>query len=86
MRDFRKSIFRLLLMAVILLVGAWAALKVMQYKGDVEAMFRDLQHTGISRFVEEKAVPFFRDQLWPKVQELVEPVQEFLGSKLNDIG
>lgn len=99
MREFRRAVFRLLFTAVLLLFGAWAALKVMQYRGDVEAMLRDLQASRAFRFVreqvlpfvqekaipffQEKAIPFFRDQVGPKLRGLTESAKEFLDSHVG---
>ena len=88
MRDFKRSVFRLLLLTAVLLFGAWALIKVAQYKGDIEAIIRDLQNGGVARFVQEKVVPFyeqqfvpfFRDKLGPKLQELTAPAREFTSS------
>lgn len=83
MRDFRRAVFRLLAMTAILLFGAWAALRVMQYRGDVQALLRDLQGSDAARFLREKAVPFFRDQLWPRLEALVAPARDLLASHLG---
>lgn len=91
MRDFRRSVFRLLLMTVVLLLGAWALMKVAQYKGDVEAIIRDLKNGGVARFVQEKVLPFyeqqvapfFRDKLGPKVEELIAPAREFTSRQIG---
>ena len=91
MRDFRRSVFRLLLMTAVLLLGAWVLMKVAQYKGDLQAILRDLQNGGVARFVQEKVVPFyeqqflpfFRDKLGPKVEELTAPARDFLSKSFG---
>lgn len=91
MRDFRRSVIRLLLVTAFLLFGAWLALKAMQYHGDLGRMLEDLRKLGVVRFFEgkvapwfqERFIPFFRDQLGPKVEELARPVREFFADKFN---
>ena len=83
MRDFRRAVFRLLAMTAILLFGAWAALKVMQYRGDIQAVVRDLRNTGLVRFMEGRVVPFFRDQLWAWLQALTAPLRELVEARFN---
>lgn len=83
MGDFRRSAFRILLLTCFLLLIAWVSLKLMQYRGDTEALLNDLQNTGAARFVKEKAVPFIHEKLAPAVEKLSAPVKEFLNANLN---
>ena len=91
MRDFRRSVIRLLLVTAFLLFGAWLALKAMQYRGDFGRMLEDLRGLGVVRFFEgkvvpwfqERFIPFFREQLGPKVEELARPVREFFADTFS---
>ena len=83
MNDFVKSAMRILVLTCFLLLVAWVSMKLMQYRGDTEAMLSDLQNSGAARFVEEKALPFFREKLVPAAEKLAEPVKEFLNTNLN---
>lgn len=76
MHDFRRSVFRILLLTCFLLIIAWVSLKLMQYRGDWERLIRDLQDTQIVRFAREKILPIFQEKIVPFIQEKMAPIME----------
>ena len=63
MRHFRRSVIRILMTLCFLLLVAWLSLQFMQYRGDWEAMLRDLRRriddSGIVELFETQVIPFF---------------------------
>ncbi len=92
MREFnlRRSVIRLLLVTAFLLGGAWVALKLMQYRGDMNLLIKDLEKIGVVSFFRDKVVPwfqkdfvpFFTEKVFPKVESMARPAREYLESHL----
>ena len=82
MRHFRRSVIRILATTCFLLLVAWLSLQFMQYRGDWEAMLRDLRRriddSGIVELFETQVIPFFRDTVAPKLREMFGAVRDLL--------
>ena len=79
MKSFRKSVFRLFLATFFLLFIAWVGMKAMQYHEDYERMIRDAQRflceNDVVRFVQGKAIPFFRGKAIPAIENVINTIK-----------
>ena len=88
--NFKRSVIRLLIVTTLLLVGAWVALKLMQYHGDMDLLVKDLEKLGVVSFFRDKVgpwfqkdfLPFFTEKVFPKIEELARPAREYIESHM----
>lgn len=80
MRSFRRSVFRLLLATCFLLFVAWVSLKLMQYRGNVDALLADGRRLldGWGEKLRGLAEPAL-EAIRPKVEELLQSARDLVG-------
>lgn len=80
MKDFRRSMIRLVVFTAFLLIVAWLGLKLMQYHGDWERLIKDgqdwLNGLGIHP---DRIFKSIGDAVGPKVEALMDSVRGFFG-------
>jgi len=77
--NFRRSVMRILFTTAFLLLVAWVSLKLMVYRGDWDALLRDVQNTDVVRWFTQEAVPFFRNRVLPALEELASRIHALFG-------